>query len=137
LTPRGEKRFALAARGLARLLPRPRVLLTSPLPRARRTAVILASAWGRLSPRDLPALVGGDFEGLARALAEQPAESLVAVVGHEPDLSSLVARLLGGGRPERMVFRKGGAALVELPGLPAEGGVLLWFAPPRVLRRLG
>lgn len=137
LTPRGEKRFARAARGLARILPRPRVVLTSPLPRARRTATLLASAWGRLSPKELPALAGGDFDGLARALGEQPADALVAVVGHEPHLSSLLAQLLGGGRPERLVFRKGGAALLELPGLPAEGGVLLWFAPPRVLRRLG
>ena len=47
LTPRGEKRFRVAAKGLARICRRPDVLLSSPLVRARQTADIAAEAWGR------------------------------------------------------------------------------------------
>lgn len=136
LTPQGEKRFRRAARGLARIAKRPDALLTSPLPRARRTAEIAAEAWGRLSPRDEPALAKDDFEGLAAALVEQPQDATVAVVGHEPYLSSLLARLLGTSRDDRLTFRKGGAALIDLAGRLGDGGRLVWYLPPRILRLL-
>jgi phosphohistidine phosphatase SixA len=58
------------------------------------------------------------------------------VVGHEPGLSALLARLLDADDPDRLTFKKGGAALVELAGKPAEGGTLLWYLPPRLLREL-
>jgi len=137
LTPDGEKKFRQAARGLADAAPRPAVLFTSPLLRARQTAEIAAAAWGRLKARDLPALASGDMDGLAAALAEQPQDATIAVVGHEPHVSDLLARLLGGAAAERLTFRKGGAALVELPGGLAEGGRLVWYLRPRILRRLG
>jgi phosphohistidine phosphatase len=136
LTSSGRKRFRRAARGLAAAVGRPDVILTSPLPRARKTADIAAKAWGKLKPVDSPALAGGTFEDLAVALAPYGEKATVAVVGHEPDLSELVARLLGTAHPDRVTFRKGGAALVEVSGPLQEGGTLLWYMPPRVLRML-
>ena len=38
--------------------------------------------------------------------------------------------------PERLTFRKGGAALVDLPGDPRDGGRLVWYVRPRLLRAL-
>jgi phosphohistidine phosphatase len=137
LTPEGEKKFQRAARGLARLLDRPDALLTSPLRRALQTAEIAAAAFGQIRPRETPALAGGSFEDLARALAEHPAKATIAVVGHEPHLSALLARLLGTQKDERLTFRKGGAALLDLPGGPAEGGHLVFYLPPKILRALG
>jgi phosphohistidine phosphatase len=136
LTRRGVKRFRLAARGLARLLPPPDALLTSPLARARHTAELLAAAWGGVRVTDEPALAGGDLDALAPALDAHRRRGLVAIVGHEPHLSQALARLLGTGYAQRLEFRKGGAALVDLPGAFARGGALVWFLPPRVLRRL-
>jgi phosphohistidine phosphatase len=137
LTPEGRKKFREAARGLTRIVKRPDALLTSPLLRARQTAEIAAVAWGRRpKPRELQALADGDFAGLAAALGELPPTALVAVVGHEPHVSDLLGRLLGGSAPERLTFRKGGAALVELPGSLKDGGRLVWYLRPRVLRRL-
>ncbi len=135
LTPRGVRRFRSAAAGLARLVKAPDVLLASPLPRAKRTAELAARAWGKgVKVTDAPALAGGSFEEIADLLNTLPASATVAVVGHEPDLSGLLARLLGAPRADRLVFRKGGAALVDVPGSLAEGGVLLWYAPPRLMR---
>jgi phosphohistidine phosphatase len=136
LTPEGRDKFTKAARGLAAIVKRPDVLLTSPLLRARQTAEIAAAAWERVKPRDLQALADGDFDGLAAVLHELPAAALVAVFGHEPHVSDLLARLLGGAAAERLTFRKGGAALVELPGQLADGGRLIWYLRPRVLRAL-
>ena len=137
LTPEGEEKFRAAARGLARILDRPDAILTSPLPRARRTAEIAARAWGKIEPENLPALAGGSFDEIDRALALRGAEETVALVGHEPHLSGLLARILRAGEAERLPMRKGGAALVDLPGRPAGGGTLVWFMPPRLLRKLG
>ena len=114
LTKRGERRFRRAADGLARLTKRPDTLLSSPLSRARRTAEIAAKAWGKVEVEESPALAGGSYDEVATALGRFPAESMVAIVGHEPDLS----------------------ALLDVPGSLAEGGTLVWYAPPRILRRL-
>ena len=138
LTARGKKKFRAAARGLARVADRPDVLLTSPLPRAHATAEIAAEAFGRVSPRIEQALAGDDVGDILRALEGLPASAgQVAVVGHEPVLSELLAHLLGSAHPERLGFRKGGAALVELPDGPDAAGKLVWFLKPRILRALG
>ena len=133
LTSRGRKRFRAAARGLARIMDRPDILLTSPLPRAAETAEIAAHAFGKLEPRHERALArgAGDIIGLLR---RQPADATVAIVGHEPTLSQVLARLLGGGRPERVTFKKGGAALVEVSDEARSVGRLIWFLRPRILR---
>ena len=137
LTPEGEKKFKKVARGLARATSRPAAMLSSPLPRAWRTAEIAAAAWGRLTPEKAPALVGGSLADLAQALAPQAKDATVALVGHEPHLSGLLAELLGSRAAERLTFRKGGAALVEVPGDLTEGGNLVWFLTPKLLRALG
>lgn len=136
LTPEGERRFRKAAKGLARIVRRPDALLTSPLPRARRTAEIAARAWGGPTVTPTPALTADRFEDLATALDPFSGKSIVALVGHEPYLSALLARLLGTRDEDRLTFRKGGAALVDLPGRPADGGRLLWYLPPRILKEL-
>lgn len=136
LTRRGIRRFERAARGLAALLPPPDVLLSSPLERARHTAELLSAAWGGRRVRRENALAQGDLDALAAALERHRRRRLVALVGHEPHLSAALAHLLGARAAERLTFRKGGAALVELPGGFRQGGSLTWFLPPRVLRRL-
>jgi phosphohistidine phosphatase len=137
LTRAGEKRFRQAARGLARIADRPDALLTSPLPRAARTAELAAKAWGKVSPTDMPALAGGELPEVLKAIEEHGTDATVAVVGHEPQVSELLARLLGTDKADRLTFRKGGAALVEVPGSLGEGGRLLWYLTPRLLRELG
>jgi phosphohistidine phosphatase len=72
-----------------------------------------------------------------KAIEEQGAEATVAVVGHEPQVSELLARLLGTEKADRLTFRKGGAAMVDVPGPLGEGGHLLWYLTPRILRELG
>ena len=136
LTKKGERRFRRAAEGLARIVKRPDALLSSPLPRARRTAEIAAKEWGRVEVQDEPALAGGSFNEIATALGRFPTESMVAIVGHEPDLSTVLGRLLGTSHGERLTFKKGGAALTDVPGSLSEGGTLVWYLPPRILRRM-
>lgn len=136
LTRRGIQRFRSAAQGLARICRRPDVLLTSPLVRARQTADIAARAWGKIEPEPVDVLAGGSAQEIAAALEAHRDKRLVCIVGHEPDLSELLARLLGTPATDRLTFKKGGAALVDVPGAVSKGGALVWYAPPRLLRAI-
>lgn len=138
LTRQGRQRFRQAARGLARIAGRPDVLLTSPLTRARATADIAAAAFERVTPRIESALGQDDVDVLVTALKKFRPDATVALVGHEPTLSGLLAHLLGMHQgDDRFAFKKGGAALVHLPDGPSMPGELRWFVKPRILRALG
>jgi len=137
LTRKGERSFRRAARGLARIEPRPDVLLTSPLPRARQTAEIAAQAWGKVKAKKADVLAGGSFAEIAGILDKLPRDITVAVVGHEPDVSELLAAILGSKDTAAFAFKKGGVAAVEVAGPLGQGGSLVWAMPPRLLRRIG
>lgn len=136
LTKKGRRRFAKAARGLAEICGRPDVLLTSPLPRASETADIAAEVWGGPAPIPEPLLAHGSVDDIIALLARYAGEQQMVIVGHEPTVSALLARLLGSAALDRFAFRKGGAAQVDVPGTPAEGGRLQWFIRPKLLRAL-
>src|SRR5215472_8234009 len=104
--------------------------------RVRATAELAARAFKRVEPRVEPALAHGGVDAILAALRRQPRDAMVAIVGHEPVLGALLARLLGAPDDERFPFKKGGAALVDLAEGPSGHAQLVWFLKPRILRRL-
>ena len=136
LTARGRKRFRKAAQGLARIVGTPDAVLSSPLPRALETAEIAALAWGEVEVTHEALLAGGRPEELLSSLGRLEEDAVVALVGHEPDISRLLAHLIGASG-ERLPFKKGGAALVAMDNPSPGSGRLIWFLPPRLLRKLG
>lgn len=137
LTSDGVSRFKKVVAGMAASGVEVDLILTSPLVRCRQTAEILVAGLPgrpRLVPIDALAPGGGPAAVIAE-LARVARRPRVAVVGHEPDLGQLAARLLGLKRaPE---FRKGGACRIDVDTLPPGGpGLLVWFALPRMLRRM-
>ncbi|MBK9711662.1 MAG: phosphohistidine phosphatase SixA [Kouleothrix sp.] len=130
LTKEGIAKMKDAARGLKRIGVRLDVLLTSPLARAHQTAEIVARELGvelRLADALSP---GCNVALLFELLGEHRAAERVMVVGHEPDFSTMIAALAGGGRIQ---LKKGGLARIDLEVLEA-GGTLVWLLPPKVLR---
>src|SRR6267142_1671006 len=97
---------------------------------------ITARAFAHIVPTLEPALAGSSVDGIVAALMTHPPSAKIALVGHEPLLGALLARLLGAAQGERLAFEKGGAALVDLPDGPAADGRLRWFLKPRILRTL-
>ncbi|HRC76402.1 MAG TPA: phosphohistidine phosphatase SixA, partial [Kouleothrix sp.] len=84
-----------------------------------------------LEPQLSDALAPGcDLPRLLALLGEHRAAERVMLVGHEPDLSGLVATLSGG----RVLMRKGGLARVDAEVLEAGAGTLVWLLPPRAMR---
>lgn len=138
LTKQGIDRFHRAARGLRRIADAPDELLCSPLVRARQTAAILEEKAGFPAPIELQALrPGADVAATIRALQERAA-ARIALVGHEPDLSQLIAVLLGGLAVRVAVEMKKGAVaqLAFAARIDPGAGTLRALLPPRVLRAL-
>jgi phosphohistidine phosphatase len=129
LTARGVQMFTAAAAGLARLVPVPVVLLTSPLLRARQTAALLAAVWG-VEAHEEPALASGRVDRILDALRLHPPDATIALVGHEPTVSALVAELAGMAPPESIAFEPGAAALLEIASLDARDVRLVWRLSP-------
>jgi len=138
LTERGELRMQEGARGLRQLVPEVRAVLTSPLKRAVQTADIVAAAYD-LSPRVVPELAAGrDPHDILSVLESMAGPDTVALVGHEPDLSTLVGLLLSGEARSLVSLGKGGACLLELDERAEPGrATLLWLLRPGQLRSLG
>ena len=139
LSPRGRRRTSQAARGLARLVPHPDRVWTSSLLRARQTARRVVRA---LEPRPKVEIVGalapgGDILARLAEHAQRMPEGTVVLVGHEPDLGHLAARLIGSDAIA-LPLKKAGACRIDVAGLPRRGaGTLVWFLSPRILRALG
>ncbi|HUK39210.1 MAG TPA: phosphohistidine phosphatase SixA [Methanomicrobiales archaeon] len=137
LTPKGAKEIRGVAKWMVRAGISPEVIATSPLSRARETAEIVAEGisyggevvlWDELGP-------GPDPGAVAERLAGLPDVSLVLLVGHEPQLSGLAARLAGAGAGARIALGKGG--MVKIQGYdPASGisGELAWLLTPDLIR---
>ena len=94
LTNGGRKRTELVARELATRGQQPRRIVSSPLVRALETAkVVIATLHLDLDTETREELApGGDALALVRELAATEARR-VLLVGHEPDVSGLTARL--------------------------------------------
>src|SRR5262245_45597991 len=98
LSERGEERTHAAARGLIRIEPQLRLVVTSPLVRAEQTARILAETANGVPLKTLAALrPSGSHRVIVDYLAAlQQADDVVALVGHEPDLGRLAGVLVFG-----------------------------------------
>jgi phosphohistidine phosphatase len=68
-------------------------------------------------------------------LAKYAKKGNVALVGHEPNLGELAARLIGA--RVALQFKKGGMCRIDFETIPPKGtGQLRWFLTPRILRKL-
>lgn len=138
LTKDGRRKMRKAARRLNHLLSSVDLIASSPLVRAFQTADIVSSAFGgvrvvqiaALAPRKPPAQ-------LLDWINAHPAHSTVALVGHEPHLSTFLCWILTGLQESFVTLKKGGAALIEAGTPVAAGrGKLLWVMKPSQLRKM-
>ena len=139
LTDVGRKKMLRVAHGLRKLPVRLDWVVTSPLVRAKETAEIVAKVLAPEAPlTECEALAsGGSTQALLSFLAEHAERSRVLLVGHEPDLSLLAGHLMGAGPKANLGLRKGGCCLIHLQEIPPRSaGELVWWATPRLLRKL-
>jgi len=116
----------LAALGLALDL-----VVSSPRVRARETAEPIARALGLDVVVDPRVAMGLDMSSLEELLADRGHPARPLVVGHDPDISDLVADLVGA---TSLPMRKGALVRVDAPRpLRPASGILRWLLPPDAL----
>jgi len=139
LTGEGRKRNAAAAAGLYRLIGPPDHVWSSPYTRARQTAQGIAEVFG--CPAEAPKALEPPWghRALSDWLEPRLASGGTAIlVGHEPDLSTLLGNwLCGAGSRAPVPMEKGAACALRISGDIVPGKVeLVWKLPQYGLRRL-
>ncbi len=135
LTSEGHAEMKQIARGLEEAFPKALAIYSSPLLRATQTALWVSKGYrSRLKLHTVgalrPAATTAEFRDFIDGIQERRA----IIVGHEPNLSTIVMQLIGlsTGRVE---LQKGGCYGVRLR---ADGDAALeWLLSPRILRKLG
>lgn len=135
LSEDGRLRFARLATKLSARNVRPRVIATSPALRCTQTAQLLAEKL-RVAPPIQPIdglAAGGNLTELVEWTRRQQANE-IAWVGHEPDMSEYLGRLIGG-NGANIRFAKGGVAAVRFYDEIAVGAAeLRWLVTTGIMR---
>jgi phosphohistidine phosphatase len=134
LTEKGEAQVRQTSAGLQKRGVQIKLLLTSPLVRAKQTAEGLLRQWPAPAP-ELQACdelaQGQKLKKLTRVLRGLEAES-VALVGHEPDLSVFAGWLIGS-KNVQIDLAKAGVAYICCDGVRKGAGTLQWLVTPEWL----
>lgn len=136
LSSKGRKQIRGAAKALLELVPDVSLIVTSPYVRAVETHEALRAVYGKkvessttdtLEPERSP----DDF---AQWLRSQKRGDVVAAVGHEPQLSTLVTWFMTGSDDSRVQLKKGGACLLDFEDQPAKDrATMRWLLTPKQL----
>lgn len=105
-------------------------ILTSPFVRARQTADILAAGL-RVPVEEHAALTRTQFnrEGLRQIVERHAQSEHLMLVGHESDLSTVAAEIIGGGQIE---LARGGVIRITVDPQSLHGK-LIWLLAPEVM----
>jgi phosphohistidine phosphatase len=136
LDKEGIEQCGYVGRALAALDVQVDTVISSPLKRATQTAALIGNEMGhegklQIDPSLRPQATFADFRKLLDKCAQQEA---IMVVGHNPNLSEFLARVISdAGCEAGLELRKGAVAKVELR---RTSGSLQWVLTPKVLRAL-
>jgi phosphohistidine phosphatase len=136
LSPVGIRRSRKAAAGLKELCKLPDRFLSSPLIRAKETAKILTEVAGWPPAEIAPELTPGKGAAAVLTRLAKDRGKRIAIVGHQPDLSALLAAcLLSEGSAVPIEMKKNAVACLSFDGRARAGSAALkWLATPRMLR---
>jgi phosphohistidine phosphatase len=137
LTSQGMARLRKEAHALNELGVTFEEIITSPLVRTRQTADTLAEVLkGKPSVSASDALApAGTSAAVIQELGRHMRKARIALVGHEPNIGELAARLIGARSP--IAFKKGAICRIDFEVFPPKGiGQLRWFLTPRMLRQI-
>jgi phosphohistidine phosphatase len=135
LTSKGEEIMEQVAQAMLAMELSFDVILSSPFPRARQTAEIVARAFHARKALELTDSLtpGGSHRKLIELINKfQPAPESVLVAGHEPSLSGLISLLVSGSPGLLITMKKGGLCKLSVESLkPGRCASLDWLLTPR------
>ncbi len=140
LTDKGRKKMRQIAKGLRTLGVGFDLILSSPYVRAKETAEILADVFKvkaeiAFSENLIPM---GDPDLLISEMNEKYSANSIALVGHEPLLTSLVSFLVSENASVDMTLKKGGVCRLSADDLHhSRKATLEWLLTPGILVEIG
>lgn len=135
LSERGVEEASLAGRVLGVLDPAVRLVLTSPLTRAVETGELIAAGLPSAPERRVTQALAPGFrpEELLEEILPLGIGFHCIVVGHQPDMSQFLARLITGGARTSVAFSPGSiASLVVTPMGDRADAQLRWLLSPQL-----
>ncbi|MGI9103164.1 MAG: phosphohistidine phosphatase SixA [Terriglobales bacterium] len=131
----GVQQCGYVGRALALLETHVDLVISSPLKRATQTASLVANELAyeskiEISPALRPQASYAQFRDMLTRYENLEA---IMVVGHNPNLSDFLGRVIGGGSGAAVDLKKGAVARVDVA---RHRGVLNWCVTPKVLRVL-
>jgi phosphohistidine phosphatase len=129
LTKKGREEIIAVAHWMAAQELSFDLVAASPLVRAQETAALVIGVLGIEKMATWPVLVpGGSPDEVCREIGNQPEDSAILIVGHEPLLSSLISRIIAGDADAGIVMTKGGLAKIRhYSFLQRPSGELHWL----------
>jgi phosphohistidine phosphatase len=130
LTEKGRVAAKKTCAAIAKIGPKPRMTITSPLTRAVQTAEIAAGQACRKNVVVASGLLlpGAEITDLVAYIKGCKDAKRVLLVGHEPQLGLLVATLLG--RDEAVSLKKGACVTLKLDPDTDNPAAFLWYLAP-------
>jgi phosphohistidine phosphatase len=140
LTATGKQEVEKVAKALQALGIKFDFVATSPLKRAYQTAEIVTKAlkvkkgkveeWNELKPE-------GKRPELYRRLSQLKPQSSVLVVGHEPNLSTMIHEIVFGNGNGKIALKKAGIARIQVTSFqPDTNAELRWLLTPKLLKNM-
>jgi phosphohistidine phosphatase len=141
LIKEGKQQCMLMAGMLSGLNVQIDVIVSSPLKRARQSAQFVATEIGFEAPILTSSALApdGDYPALQQLIAQHSSREGVLLVGHNPNLHQLIAKLVSGngnGQPfpaggGTIRLREGAIARIDMAKRPSQ---LQWLVDPRLAR---
>src|SRR5882672_2266890 len=132
----GIEQCGYVGRALAGLGVHVEVIISSPLKRSTQTAALVGNEMGHEGKLQIEAALRPQaaFADFRKLLDKHARQEAIMVVGHNPNLSEFLGRIVSAAGCEAAVeLRKGAVAKVELE---RTSGSLQWCLTPKILRSL-
>jgi phosphohistidine phosphatase len=132
----GIEQCGYIGRALAALGVQVDIILSSPLKRSSQTAALVGNEMGHEGKLVLEAALRPDasFADFQKLLAKYARQDSLLLVGHNPNLSEFLGRVISDSGCEATIeLKKGAVAKVEMR---RNSGSLSWCITPRILRTL-
>jgi len=132
----GIEQCGYMGRALAALDVQVDTIISSPLKRATQTASLVGNEMGHEGKLQIDGALrpGATFAEFRKLLDKYAQQEAIMVVGHNPNLSEFLGRVIADGTSEASVdLKKGAVARVDVS---RNAGVLQWCVTPKVLRTL-
>lgn len=133
LKKKGKEKMEDIAKGLKELKIHFDAVLTSPLPRAKETAEIVNAYCNEGKEVEVTDLLrpGASYDKLIKFLNQFKKSEKIAIVGHEPFLSSFASYCMTKNKTSLLNLKKGGVLMLEVNEVIKPGRCLVsWLMQP-------